>query len=51
MARRAGQSKDDPRRLKVGAFMREWNIDELPQFLNVLDGDMSLSARVPSVPS
>jgi exopolysaccharide biosynthesis polyprenyl glycosylphosphotransferase len=34
--------KNDPRRLKVGAFMRAWNIDELPQFWNVLKGEMSL---------
>jgi exopolysaccharide biosynthesis polyprenyl glycosylphosphotransferase len=35
-------SKDDPRCLKVGAVMRKWNIDETPQFWNVLVGDMSL---------
>lgn len=34
--------RDDPRRLKVGTFMRKYNIDELPQFWNVLIGDMSL---------
>ena len=34
--------KDDPRRLKIGTFMRTWNIDEVPQFWNVLMGDMSL---------
>jgi exopolysaccharide biosynthesis polyprenyl glycosylphosphotransferase len=34
--------KNDPRRLRVGAFMRAWNLDELPQFWNVLKGEMSL---------
>ena len=34
--------KDDPRVTKWGALMRHTNIDELPQFINVLKGDMSL---------
>ncbi|MCS7003295.1 MAG: sugar transferase, partial [Dehalococcoidia bacterium] len=34
--------KDDPRRTKLGAFMRRFSIDELPQFINVLLGEMSL---------
>lgn len=34
--------RSDPRMLKVGAFIRKFNIDEVPQFWNVLVGDMSL---------
>lgn len=34
--------KDDPRITKVGHFIRKWSIDELPQFFNVLFGNMSL---------
>ena len=34
--------KDDPRITKVGKFIRRFSIDELPQFFNVLRGEMSL---------
>lgn len=34
--------RQDPRVLRLGAFMRKYNIDELPQFWNVLKGEMSL---------
>ncbi|MFM1828726.1 MAG: hypothetical protein RL624_967 [Bacteroidota bacterium] len=33
---------DDPRITNWGKFMRKWRIDELPQFFNILKGDMSL---------
>jgi exopolysaccharide biosynthesis polyprenyl glycosylphosphotransferase len=42
--------KDDPRRLRVGAFMRAWNVDEIPQFWNVIKGEMSLVGPRPERP-
>ena len=35
-------TKNDKRILKIGKFIRRYSIDELPQFLNVLNGDMSI---------
>lgn len=34
--------KDDPRKMKVGAVIERYSLDELPQFFNVLKGDMTL---------
>lgn len=35
-------TENDPRKTKFGAFIRKTSIDELPQFFNVLKGDMSI---------
>ncbi len=47
--RETHKSADDPRHTRVGRFLRKWGIDELPQLINVVKGEMSIVGPRPEL--
>jgi exopolysaccharide biosynthesis polyprenyl glycosylphosphotransferase len=45
-----GKLRDDPRLTKIGSWMRRYSVDELPQIINVLMGQMSIVGPRPPIP-